>query len=86
MVDVEPPESATENSGNSRSATTGHREFEIPSTYRTIKTTEPYPPDAGLLSGDSSIISPITACDPPFLSTKLDPYPHPIGLCFGLGR
>jgi len=40
MVDVEPPQSATENQERSRSTTTGHREFELPTPCRTIKTAD----------------------------------------------
>jgi len=39
MVDVEPPESATENPGKSRSAATGYHESEIPAAWQTINTT-----------------------------------------------
>ena len=40
MVDVEPPQSATKNQKRSRSTTTGHREFELHTPCRTIKTAD----------------------------------------------
>jgi hypothetical protein len=40
MVDVEPPQSATENQEIPRSTTTGHREFELPAHCRTKKTAD----------------------------------------------
>jgi len=85
MVDLEPPQPASDDQKRSRSTATGHRELKFTPTCNTIKTAD-YPLlHAGLLSGNRPIISPITACDIPFFSKKFAPNPGSLSLRPGLG-